>query len=88
MPERKPISTERPPGAEIDLLLVLPGGALWAIEIKHSLSPKLERGFHHACADLNPQLRIVVYPGDETYPLSPGIEAMSLKSAGMALQET
>ncbi len=74
-------------GAEIDLLLVLPGGALWAIEVKRSLAPRLERGFHHACADLNPQRRIVVYPGDETYPLSPGVDAMSLNSAGRALFE-
>lgn len=75
-------------GAEIDLVLVLPGGALWAIEVKRSLAPRVERGFHHACADLNPQRKIVVYPGDETYPLSPGVEAMSLKSAGTVLLET
>ena len=39
-------------GAEIDLLLTLPGGARWAIEIKRSLTPKPERGFHHACGQL------------------------------------
>ena len=74
-------------GAEIDLLLALPGGVLWAIEVKRSLAPRLERGFHHACADLNPERRIVVYPGNETYPVSPGVEAMSLKSAGTMLLE-
>ncbi|MER8472731.1 DUF4143 domain-containing protein [Mesorhizobium sp. M1328] len=31
-------------GAEIDLLLTLPGQRLWAIEIKRSLTPKLEKG--------------------------------------------
>ena len=36
-------------------------------EIKRSLSPKVERGFHHACADLQPERKIVVYPGDEAY---------------------
>jgi uncharacterized protein len=41
-------------GAEIDLLLELPGGAFWAIEIKHSLTPRAERGFHAACSDLRP----------------------------------
>jgi predicted AAA+ superfamily ATPase len=35
-------------GAEIDLILELPGGETWAIEVKRSLSPKVERGFHVA----------------------------------------
>ena len=40
-------------GAEIDLFLELPGRtAPWAIEIKHSLSPRPTRGFHHAREDL------------------------------------
>jgi uncharacterized protein len=72
-------------GAEIDLLLTLPGGKLWAIEVKRSLSPKVERGFHHACADLSPQRRIVVYPGSEAYPLSDGVEVMSIQDTGQAL---
>ena len=41
-------------GAEVDLLLAWPGGELWAIEVKRSLSPKVERGFHAACEDLGP----------------------------------
>ena len=48
-------------GAEIDLLLELPGGELWAIAIKRSLSPKVARGFHSACDDLKPRRRLVVY---------------------------
>ena len=47
-------------GAEIDLVLTLPGGELWAIEVKRSSAPKLERGFHHACADLAPTKRFVI----------------------------
>ena len=65
-------------GAEIDLLLRFPDGWLWAIEIKRSLAPRLERGFHTACADLNPARRFVVYPGSETYPLSPDIQVIEL----------
>jgi predicted AAA+ superfamily ATPase len=75
-------------GAEIDLLLNLPGRELWAIEIKRSLTPRPERGFHSACADLNPQRRFVVYPGSETYPLAPGIEATSLPGLARTLTET
>ena len=65
-------------GAEIDLLLSWPNGNLWAIEIKRSMMPKLERGFHAACSDLNPSRKIVVYPGKERYRIAPDIEAMSL----------
>ncbi|AJP49554.1 ATPase [Rugosibacter aromaticivorans] len=65
-------------GAEIDLLLSWPDGRLWAIEIKRSLSPKVERGFHAACADLAPVKKFVVYPGVERYRLAADIEAVSL----------
>ncbi|MDP2806155.1 MAG: ATP-binding protein [Gallionellaceae bacterium] len=65
-------------GAEIDLLLSWPDGRLWAIEIKRSLSPKLERGFHSACTDLNPVKKFVVYPGTERYRMAADIEAIPL----------
>jgi predicted AAA+ superfamily ATPase len=65
-------------GAEIDLLLAWPNGELWAVEIKRSLAPKLERGFHSACADLKPVRKLVIYPGSETYRLAEDIEAASL----------
>ena len=57
-------------GAEIDLLLQLPDGQRWAIEIKRSLQPRVERGFHSACDDLTPSRKFVVYPGSESYPLA------------------
>ena len=63
-------------GAEIDLLLSLPGGRLWAIEIKRSLSPKPDRGFYQACADVKPERGFVVYPGSERYPTREGVEAI------------
>lgn len=69
-------------GAGIDLLLAWPDGCLWAIEIKRSLVPKVERGFHAACADLDPARKFVVYPGQERYRLAQDIEAISL--AGLA----
>ena len=63
-------------GAEIDLLLAWPDGSLWAVEIKRSLTPKVERGFHAACDDLQPARKYVVYPGRAAYPLYPDIEAI------------
>jgi hypothetical protein len=35
------------------------------VEVKRGLSPKVERGFHNACADLSPERRFVVYSGTE-----------------------
>jgi uncharacterized protein len=66
-------------GAEIDLLLKLPGhGQPWAIEIKRGLAPKIERGFHLACESVRPERRLVVYGGIERFPLANGVEASSL----------
>lgn len=72
-------------GAEIDLLLRHPGGRLSVFEVKRSLSPKVERGFHSACEDLNPDRRILIYPGSETFPLGNDIEVMPLSTAVHAL---
>lgn len=72
-------------GAEIDLLITLPGGELWVYEIKRSLAPKVERGFHHACEDLRPARRFVIYPGTEIYPMSSDIAVMPLQAAGQDL---
>lgn len=64
--------------AEIDLVLTIPGKGPWAIEIKRSLTPTLERGFHHACEDVQPDAGFVVYPGAERFPMAGGVEAISL----------
>jgi predicted AAA+ superfamily ATPase len=72
-------------GAEIDLLLVWPDGSLWAVEVKRSLTPKVERGFHSACADLAPTNKFVVYPGEERYPLAKDIEAIPLAQLAAAV---
>lgn len=62
-------------GAEIDLILAMPGRAPWAIEIKRSLEPKVSKGFHNACEDIEPGKKYVVYPGTELYRLSRDVEA-------------
>lgn len=65
-------------GAEIDLLLTWHSGECWAIEVKRSLAPKVERGFHSACEDLQPARKLVIYPGNEPFPLGHGVQAMPL----------
>lgn len=66
-------------GAEIDLVLALPGDALWAIEIKRGSAPRVERGFHQACADLQPARKFVVYGGSERFPLNAETDAIGLR---------
>lgn len=72
-------------GAEIDLLLELPGGKRWTVEIKSGLSPRLEKGFHFARQDLKPEKSFVVYSGDDRYPLDEGVEAIGLRELASIL---
>jgi predicted AAA+ superfamily ATPase len=65
-------------GAEIDLILTWRDGREWAIEVKRSASPKLERGMRSALDDLQPERSFVVYPGSERYRLGPETEAIGL----------
>jgi hypothetical protein len=65
-------------GAEIDLILEIPGHGMWALEIKRSLSAKPEKGFYLACEDLKPQHRFLVNSGNERYPINPGFDAIGL----------
>lgn len=67
-------------GAEIDLVLTWLDGREWAVEVKRSLAPKVERGLRSALNDLQPERSFVVYPGAERYPLGAGVEAIDLAS--------
>ena len=68
-------------GAEIDLILKLPGGALWAIEVKRTTSPKVTRGFHIAADDLDVAERLLVYAETRDVPGQGGLRAMPLSAA-------
>ena len=65
-------------GAEIDLILEH-GRGLWAIEIKRGLAPKLSKGFHIACEDLQAERGFVVYSGEERYPIAQNIEVIGVR---------
>ena len=73
-------------GAEVDLVLELPDGDVWAIEIKRGLTPRPDRGFHHAREDLIPRRSFVVYPGDQRYPITEDVEAISLREIASLLE--
>ena len=64
-------------GAEIDLILAR-GSTLWAIEIKRSTAPKLSKGFHLACDDIQPTHKRVVYFGEEVFKMKNDILATPL----------
>ena len=66
-------------GAEIDLVLELPGGKLWAVEFKRGLAPRLEKGFHHAREDMQPERSFVVYAGQDRFKLATDVEAINLE---------
>jgi predicted AAA+ superfamily ATPase len=72
-------------GAEIDLLLTWPDGQHWAIEVKRSTTPKVERGFYSACEDIRPSRKWLVYPGADSYPLGDGVEVLPLHTAMQTL---
>ena len=65
-------------GAEVDLVLAWPDGREWAIEVKRTLAPKLERGLRSALADIEPERSFVVYPGEERFALGSEVEAIPL----------
>lgn len=65
-------------GAEIDLVFSWRDGREWAIEVKRSAAPKLERGMRSALDDLQPERSFIVYPGSERYRVGEGTEAIGL----------
>ena len=67
-------------GVEVDLVLELPGGRLWAIEIKRGLAPKVERGLRVALTDLQPEKAFLVHSGEERYPRGDNLEAIGLEA--------
>ena len=72
-------------GAEIDLVLEIPGHGLWAIEIKRGLSARPEKGFFIACEDIKPSRRFVVNSGTDRYRISKSVETIGVKDLAAEL---
>jgi predicted AAA+ superfamily ATPase len=68
-------------GAEIDLVVDLGNSRFIAVEIKSSTAPSVSRGFHSGCEDLRPLAKLVVYPGQERFPMGADIEALPIQQA-------
>ena len=73
-------------GAEIDLVLSFPGGALWAVEIKKGLAPKISKGFYQACEDIQASEKYAVYSGEDEFPGKGGVRFSGLSSMMRRIQ--
>lgn len=66
-------------GNEIDLILQRPDGKPpIPIEFKFSLTPSLSKGFYIGMDDIGANDGYVIYPGDETFPISDRATALPL----------
>ena len=72
-------------GAEMDLILELPGSRKWTVEVKSGLEPKLQKGFHNALEDIKPDRSFVVYAGSDRYPVTTTTDAINLAELAQEL---
>ena len=79
--QAKPYFYRTGAGAEIDLVLEFAPGKCWAIEVKLSNAPTVDRGFYIASEDIEAQRRILVYKGKECFSMRHSVEAMPLPQA-------
>jgi len=68
-------------GAELDLVLRLPSGDIWAVEIKRTTAPKVSRGFHTGAEDIGANRKLLVYAGEHEVPVAKDIRALPLSHA-------
>ncbi|MBP6011322.1 MAG: ATP-binding protein [Alphaproteobacteria bacterium] len=84
-PGTKPYFYRSAAGQEVDLVLEFSATRRWAIEIKKSSAPTIERGFHVAANDLKAKRKLLIYPGHQPYkngdveilPLLKAVEAVA-----------
>ncbi len=72
-------------GAELDVLLFSKGKSI-GFEIKYTEAPKITKSMRIATEDLALQHLYVVYPGNETFPLSETITAIPVTNLKHAVQ--
>ena len=75
-------------GAEVDLVLELPGSrAPWAVEVKRGLGAALGKGFRNALEDIKPERSFVVTAGSDRYQVAKDVEAIGLREMASFLRE-
>ena len=73
-------------GAEMDLVLDLPNGKRWAVEIRWSRVPRPTKGFHLAREALAPDRCFLVGSGSDRFPVSDEVEAIGLPELAAELR--
>lgn len=73
-------------GAEIDLVIERDLKPFCAIEVKRSISPKVEKGFYLGMNDIGVSKGFVITPVNERYPLKDDIEVIGLSEFGQILK--
>ncbi len=77
-PERTEASFYRTAtGVELDLVLDLPNGQRWAIEVRRGLATT-DRALHMAFEDVEPDRAIILHGREDRFPKGAGLEAMGL----------
>ena len=74
-------------GAEVDLILELSGGRVWAIAVQRGLVGAPGRRLRIALDDVKPDKGFIVYGGRERYPTKGGVEAIGLREMAEALAD-
>ncbi len=67
-------------GAELDLVLRLPNGDIWAIEVKRTTTPKVTRGFLTGAEDIKASRKLLIYAGEHDVPVAEDVRAMPLEN--------
>jgi predicted AAA+ superfamily ATPase len=65
-------------GAEIDLVIEFAPDKRWAVEIKLSSAPTLEKGFFIACEEIKASQKFVIYNGNDRFSMQNGVTAIPL----------
>ncbi len=69
-------------GAELDLVVSGERRRKVGYEMKYSSAPAVAKGFWQSLEDLEIDTASVLYPGDERWPLRPGVEVVPATSVG------
>ncbi len=75
-------------GAELDLVLDVPGRGLLTYEVKRSSSPVPSKGFYLASESIAATQRCLVYPGHETYRRRGDVDIVPLLVAVARLRDS
>jgi hypothetical protein len=66
-----------PAGAELDLLVFIRGRRI-GFEVKYSDAPRATKSMAIACQDLRLDRLLVVYPGETSYSIRPGLDVVAI----------